>query len=239
MVMVNKPLKSPTFNSCENCTCRIDNAFGKLSNSEVDLINTHKVCRHYHKGEQIFREGTRAIGLYCVSSGKIKIYKTGDEGRDQIVRLAGRGDIIGYRAVVSNEPYFASAMALEDTTVCMVPLTDFKQFMTENADFVQAIVQKLSQDLRHAEERLLRLAQKSVRERMADTLLLLMDTYGTHGTENLLNIELSREDIAAMVGTATETAIRLISDFRTEGILVTHAKKIGIRNEKALRAIAG
>ncbi len=237
--MVSKTIKTPSFNSCENCTCRIDNAFGKLNNAEVELINTHKICRHYHKGEQIFREGTRAIGLFCISNGKVKIYKTGDEGRDQIVRLAGRGDIIGYRAVVSNEPYFASAMALEDTTVCMVPLADFNQFMTENADFVRAIIQKLSQDLRHAEERLLRLAQKSVRERMADTLLLLMDTYGTHGADCLLNIELSREDIAAMVGTATETAIRLISDFRAEGILVTHAKKIGIRNEKALRAIAG
>src|SRR5690554_6707609 len=162
--------------SCEHCSCKMDNVFNKLNPDEIRLISAHKICKHYHKGEAIFREGMKSVGLYCISSGKVKIFKTGDEGRDQIVRLAGTGDIIGYRALISDEPYFASAVALEDTAVCLVPIADFKDFVEQNQNFTKGLLQMLSHDLREAENRMLRLAQKSVRERLAATLLLLVDT---------------------------------------------------------------
>lgn len=223
---------------CEDCSCRMDNVFNKLNPDEIRLISSRKICRNYQKGDTIFREGMRSVGLYCISYGKVKIFKTGDEGRDQIVRLADIGDIIGYRAIISDEPYFASAVALEDTAVCLVPLADFKTFVEQNQSFTKGLLQMLSHDLREAENRMIRMAQKSVRERLAATLLLLIDTYGTSGPDNTLKIELSREEIASLVGTATETVIRLISDFKTEGLIITNGKKINIQNEQALRAIA-
>jgi CRP/FNR family transcriptional regulator len=225
--------------SCENCTCRLDGIFKQLRAEEVHLLQLHKRCRHYTKGEAIFTEGTRANGLFCISSGKVKIFKTGDEGRDYIVRLAGEGDIIGYRALISDEPYYASAVAFEPTSVCLVPTTDFNNFISGNPGFLKNLVRQLSHDLRVAEERMLHLAQKSVRERLADTLLLLVNLYGTRGNDHQISVELTREDIASLVGTATETTIRLLSDLKSEGIIATQGKKIMILNEKALKTIAG
>jgi CRP-like cAMP-binding protein len=224
---------------CEQCTCRLDGVFNKLLPPEVELLQRHKVCRHYAKGEYLFRQGTRSNGLFCISSGKVKIFKTGDEGRDYIVRLAGEGDIIGYRALISEEPYFASAVAFEPTTVCLVSTKDFNTFLESNSGFQKSLIQQLSHDLRVAEQRMLHLAQRSVRERLADTLLLLIKLYGMKGPNNLLQVEMNREDIASLVGTATETTIRLLSDLKSEGIIQTQGKKIMIRNIKALQAIAG
>lgn len=218
----------------------MDNFFRELRPDEVAELSAHKVCRHFRKGEIIFAEGTRSGGLFCVSSGKIKVFKTGPEGRDQIVRLAGTGDVLGYRALISQEPYYATAAALEDCAICLIPTSDFFSFVERNQHFSMGLIQTLSRDLRRAEERMLHLAQKSVRERLADTLMLLRDTYGyTSAEEMMLNVSLSREDYAALVGTATETVIRLISDFRTERLIETPGKRMKILNEHALRQIAG
>lgn len=231
------PLKNQS--TCVNCSCRMDGVFKQLRAEEVTLLQQHKRCKTFGKGEFIFREGTRSNGLYCISTGKVKIFKTGDEGRDYIVRLAGEGDIIGYRALISDEPYYASAVAFEPTSVCLVPTVDFNSFVSGNPAFLKSLMQQLSHDLRVAEERMLNLAQKSVRERLADALLLLATLYGTRGADNQLSVELTREDIASLVGTATETTIRLLSDMKSEGIIATHGRKIMIQNEKALRLIAG
>lgn len=222
---------------CEHCNCLKKNVLKELDQFELHQIDTRKVCSHFKKGEVIFREGNRANGLYCISSGKVKIFKTGVEGRDQIVRLAKTGDIIGYRALLSGEPYFASASALEDTSVCMIPASDFHKYTDANPSFSKGLLQKLTQDLKESEERMMRMAQKSVRERLAATLLLLMNTFGTVGPDKVLNVDLSREDIASLIGTATETVIRLLSDFKTEQIIATRGKKILILNEKALHII--
>lgn len=222
---------------CEHCNCLKKNVLKELDQFELHQVDTHKVCSHFKKGEVIFREGNRANGLYCISSGKVKIFKTGIEGRDQIVRLAKTGDIIGYRALLSGEPYFASASALEDTAVCMIPASDFHKYTDANPAFSKGLIQKLTQDLKVSEERMMSMAQKSVRERLAATLLLLMQTFGTVGPDKVLNVDLSREDIASLIGTATETVIRLLSDFKTEQIIATRGKKILILNEKALHII--
>lgn len=222
---------------CEHCNCVKQNVFRELKQFELHQIDTRKICSQFKKGDVIFREGNRANGLFCISSGKVKIYKTGIEGRDQIVRLAKTGDIIGYRSLLSGEPYYASAAALEETSVCMVPASDFHKFTEANPTFTRGLLQKLTQDLKVAEERMMRMAQKSVRERLAATFLLLIQTFGTLGPEKVLNVDLSRDDLASLAGTATETVIRLISDFRTEQIIATRGKKILILNEKALKII--
>lgn len=217
----------------------MENIFRRLEGEEVNLLQQFRRTRTYRKGEVIFREGTHAGGLYCVSFGKVKVFKTGHEGRDVIVRLAKSGDVIGYRALISREPYYASAVALEETDVCFVPSETFYKFVEQNASFSMDLIQTLSRDLRVAEERLLYLAQKTVRERLADALILLADTYGYDDQDSsLLDVRLSREDFASLVGTATETVIRLISDFRSEGLIETPGKRVRILNEKAIRRIA-
>ncbi|MCH8494824.1 MAG: Crp/Fnr family transcriptional regulator [Balneolales bacterium] len=218
----------------------MENIFKRLDLLEVQGLNLQKRSKSYKKGEVIFRESELSNGLFCISSGKVKVFKTGTEGRDLIVRLARRGDVIGYRALISREPYYASAIALEESNVCFVPAEEFFKYIGENPAFSMELIQTLSRDLRMAEERILHLAQKTVRERLADSLILLTDTYGYDKTDSkLLDVHLSREDFASLVGTATETAIRLISDFRTEGLIETPGKRIRILNEKALRKIAG
>ena len=168
------------------------------------------------------------------SAGAIsRSFKTGSEGRDLIVRLARSGDAIGYRALISREPYYASAVALEDAQICFVPAEEFFRYIGDNPSFTMELIQTLSRDLRLAEERILRLAQKTVRERLADALTLLLDTFGADPADpHMVNVHLSREDFASLVGTATETVIRLISDFRTEGLIETPGKRIRILDEK-------
>lgn len=218
----------------------MDNLFKSLNDEQVRAMSANKRSKMYRKGELIFREGEHAAGLFCISSGNIKVFKTGSEGRDLIVRLARSGDAIGYRALISREPYYASAVALEDAQVCFVPSEEFFRYIGDNPAFTMELIQTLSRDLRMAEERILRLAQKTVRERLADALTLLLDTFGPDPADpRMVNVHLSREDFASLVGTATETVIRLISDFRSEGLIETPGKRIRILDEKALRQIAG
>jgi len=218
----------------------MENLFRALNLDEVRTMSASKRSRIYKKGELIFREGEHAIGLFCVSSGKIKVFKTGEEGRDLIVRLAGSGDVIGYRALISREPYYASAVALEEGQVCFVPAEEFFRYIGANSDFSMELIQTLSRDLRQAEQRILSLAQKTVRERLADALIQLRDRYGfAPADDKMLDVHLSREDFASLVGTATETVIRLISDFRAEGLIETPGKRVRLLNEKALRQLAG
>ncbi|MCC5925932.1 MAG: Crp/Fnr family transcriptional regulator [Bacteroidetes bacterium] len=218
----------------------MENIFRALNIDEVRTMSANKRSKVYRRGELIFREGEHAAGLFCLSSGKIKVFKTGEEGRDLIVRLARGGDTIGYRALISREPYYASAVALEESRVCFVPADEFFRYIGMNSDFSMELIQTLSRDLRQAEERILRLAQKTVRERLADALILLRDTYGfTPDDDKMLDVHLSREDFASLVGTATETVIRLISDFRSEGFIETPGKRVRLLDEKALRQLAG
>ncbi|KPQ00977.1 MAG: CRP/FNR family transcriptional regulator [Bacteroidetes bacterium HLUCCA01] len=218
----------------------MDNLFKSLNDEQVRAMSANKRSKIYRKGELIFREGDHAAGLFCISRGNIKVFKTGSEGRDLIVRLARSGDAIGYRALISREPYYASAVALEDAQICFVPAEEFFRYIGDNPSFTMELIQTLSRDLRLAEERILRLAQKTVRERLADALTLLLDTFGADPADpHMVNVHLSREDFASLVGTATETVIRLISDFRTEGLIETPGKRIRILDEKTLRQIAG
>lgn len=239
--VIFEAMRNPARNMlCETCSIRMQNLFRALDLDEVRTMSGAKRTRIFKKGELIFREGEHSVGLFCISAGKIKVLKTGEEGRDLIVRLARSGDVIGYRALISREPYYASAVALEDSRVCFVPADEFFRFVGGNAGFSMELIQTLSRDLRKAEERILYLAQKTVRERLADALILLRDTYGYAADDDkMLDVHLSREDFASLVGTATETVIRLISDLRAEGLIETPGKRVRLLNEKALRQLAG
>jgi CRP/FNR family transcriptional regulator, polysaccharide utilization system transcription regulator len=159
----------------------------------------------------------------------VKVFKIGSSGKEQIIRFARTGDALGYRALLVGETYNASASALEDSHICFIRKeTVFEIFKTNN-NFSFSLLKLLSRDLEDVENKMVKLAQKPVRDRLAEALLILRETYGTDKQENI-NISLSREDFANIVGTATETVIRLLAEFKKENLIATKGKKIKIIN---------
>lgn len=174
------------------------------------------------------------MGMFCINQGKIKLSHSGQDGKEQIVRMAKEGDVLGYRALLSNERYNATAVALDDTEVCFIPKDAFFTVLKTNLNLSLEIIKMLALELRWAEQTITGLAQKPVRERMAEALLFLKETYGFEADEATINVTLSREDIANLVGTATETAIRLLSEFKHDKIVEFVGKKIKILDIKKL-----
>ncbi len=177
-------------------------------------------------------------GLYCINSGKVKIYQRGYEGKEQIIRLAKNGDILGYRALISGEGYSATATAIEDSKICLIPKEVFYELLQSNAEITKSMMKLLANELKDAESKITNLAQKPVIERLAEALLMLKEYYGNKEDDNSLNINITREEIANIIGTATETAIRLLSELKKEGILDLSGKKITIINNDSLMKLA-
>ncbi len=226
--------------NCKDCTSRQDSLFCELHTHELDDISDNKSCVLYKKGQTLFYEGTRPLGLYCIKSGKVKVFKMGSQGKEQILRLSGPGEFLGYRALLGEEQYAASAEVLEDSSVCFIPKSDFFSVLNGNTTFFSSMVKSLAHELGVQEEKVLDLSQKSVRERLAGNLLMLKESYGLDGTDEsvLLDIAISREDLANIVGTATETVIRLLSEFKGDKLISFEGKKISILDAKGLARIA-
>lgn len=226
--------------SCETCGSREYSFLKDLPEDELAKVSGYKHCSFYKKGQTLFFEESYPLGLFCINKGKVKIYRTGNDGKEQIIHFGQAGDFLGYRSMIADEKYSASATALEDTNACFIPRDVFNKIMENNPDFTKTLMKSLCKELGIASDRLQSMAQKSVRERVAETLLLLHDTI-RHDVEDdaLINITLPREDIANLVGTATETTIRLISEFKDDKLIETQGKKIRIIEEDKLKKIAG
>ena len=182
-------------------------------------------------------EGARPQGVYCLHNGKVKLYKMGIDGKEQITRFATNGDLIGYRSILSDEPISASVTALEDTFACYIPKSSFFEVIEENSKFSLNVLKRACHELGEAGKMITSLAQKTVRERLAEIMLILTATFG-EDEEGYIDIKLTREEIANMVGTATESAIRLISEMKEEGLIETKGKRIKLLERSQLRHIA-
>ena len=221
-------VKSATHIDCQNCEARLGSVFCKLEKTNLSELNLSKSCGVYKKGGTIFIEGQNPFGLYCVNKGKVKVFQTGTEGKEQIVRLAKEGDILGYRALLSGEKYSCTAEAIDDSSICFIPKEVFLDIVENDGPLSLVLMKLLSSDLKKAEHKITDLAQKPVRERLAEAILFLKETYGLEEDGKTLKVVLSREEIANIVGTATETAIRLVSEFKNDGMLSQDGKKIQI-----------
>lgn len=221
---------SPHHISCDFCNARMNSVFNVLHDGDVTNLNLHKTCASFKKGQYVFTEHGLPAGLFCVNNGKIKLSATGPDGKEQILRLAKAGDVLGYRALIANERYHCSAMALEDSSICVIDKSYIEQLIGTNTKLAFEMLKKISGDLKLAEEHIVSLSQKNVRERMAEALLFLKATYGLADDGETLNVQLSREEIADYVGTSTESAIRQLSEFNTEGLVELAGKKIKLKN---------
>ncbi|MEQ9591618.1 MAG: Crp/Fnr family transcriptional regulator [Cyclobacteriaceae bacterium] len=217
---------------CEHLSASLLNG---LSQEELDAINVHKTCIKYKKGQNIFYEGTRPTGLYCMNGGKVKVYKNNVQGKEYIIYIAKPGDFLGYRSLLSEEQYSASATVLEDAKICFIPKDRFMEVLQKNPLFMRRVVKAVCHEMGIMEEKMAELAHKSVRERLAANLLMLKETYGMEGEDSqLIDIALSREDLANIVGTATETVIRLLSEFKTDGLVSFEGKRIRVLEPRKL-----
>lgn len=230
--------KKIEFPKCETCPKRAASVFCDLSEEEVEKMSTNKGCNFYKRGQNLFYEGSRAIGVHCIYEGKVKLTKLGIDGKEQIVKIASDGEVLGYNSLLSQQPYNVSAEALEDAVVCFLPNTTFSELIDENKDFPRRMMQLMAKDTQDMEQRLTNWMQKSVRERLAEVLLLLHNRYQDEANSNTINVRLSREEIANLVGTATESAIRYLSELNTDKIIQLKGKEIRILNREKLVRIA-
>lgn len=220
---------------CKVCSSRLMGVFCSLEDPALGELSEHKTTNTYKKGQVILYEGNQAFGLYCVFTGKVKLYKTGVDGRQQIVRIAGPGDLLGYRSLFADEPYHATAEALEDASICCIDKQAFFSVLNKNPVLAMSLIKKLARELRHAEDLATSIAQRSVRERMAELLLMLKETYGKVSKKGvIIDLQLSREEMGEMIGITQETAIRLLSEFKKDGMIEVKDREITILDPKAL-----
>jgi CRP-like cAMP-binding protein len=212
---------------CEHCAHRKNHisAFSHLKDDEVANVSANKGCLFYKKGKVVFHEGNRPNGVYCLHSGKLKLYKLGIEGKEQIIRFVKPGDVIGYRSLLSDENLSVSGAALEDTACCFIPKSVLFDVIQKNPKFSMDLMKRACQDLGEATKLITNLAQKTVRERLAEVLLILKSNFGID-EKGILQISLTREELANMTGTATESVIRLLSEFKEDGYVALEGRKI-------------
>ncbi len=222
---------------CDNCPIRSGSVFRNLSKEEIELINFEKDYRNFNRGELLYSEGNRLNGFFCIHKGIIKIFKTGIDGKEQIIRFAKKGDIIAYRSILSNEPACTSAKVIEDASVCHIPAKLLIDFVRENSAFSMDMMKLTCHELGVANSYITDIAQKTVRERLAEIIILLINDFGLD-EQNYLNISLTREELANIVGTATESVIRLLSEFKSDNLIELKGRKIKIIDKRALDKIS-
>jgi CRP-like cAMP-binding protein len=222
---------------CEQCIVREFSSLKALNKDELIKLAECKTSYTIKKGTPIFEEGDLVNGIYCVTTGACKLSKLSPNGKDQIIKLVKAGELLGQRSMISDEPANLSAVALEDMEVCFIPKSEVLNMFDKNNQFSMNMMKTICGDLKEASEHMISISQKSVKERLAETLVYLDDTFGKK-EDGSLRIQLSREELAGMIGTATESCIRLLSDFNKTGLIALIGKKILIKDLPKLKKIA-
>ena len=221
---------------CEQCIVRQFSSLKALNKDELLRMAECKTSYTIKKGEPIFEEGEVTNGIYCIKDGVCKLSKLSDNGKDQIVKLVKPGELLGQRSMISDEPANLSAVALEDMEVCFIPRSEVMQFFTQNNQFSMNVMRTICDDLKGADDHMVNMAQKTVRQRLAETLIYLEDTFGKN-EDDTLRIQLSREELAGMIGTATESCIRLLSELNKSDYIELIGKKIKLLDKNKLKRL--
>ncbi|SDS07336.1 cAMP-binding domain of CRP or a regulatory subunit of cAMP-dependent protein kinases [Polaribacter sp. KT25b] len=222
---------------CEQCIVRKFNSLKELTKDELIRITACKSSKNIKKGDVIFKEGDHLNGIFCIKDGVCKVSKMSDNGRNQIINLIQKGNILGERSLISDQTSNLTAIALSDMSVCFIPKEEIIRDLENNPNFTLDLLKTMANSLKNADNLVVGMAQKSVKQRLADTLLLLQKKFSTN-SKGAINIQLSREDIANIIGTATESAIRLLSELKKKKIIGFVGKDITILDDKELEKIA-
>ena len=210
-----------------------------LTNEEKRLLIDNFTVHHYKKNKIIYAEKEEPEFLWVLIEGKVKKYKDGVGGRVQILRLINPGQYFGYRAYFAREHYVSSAATLKESVLGTLPMSLVKEMISKNNRLAMFFIHELSRNLGNSDTKIVNLTQKHIRARLAEALLVLRDNYGYEDDDNMtLKIYMAREDLANLSNMTTSNAIRTLSTFGAEKIIVVDGRKIKILNEPLLRKIS-
>lgn len=216
-----------------------NSVINNLPPDEFEVLTENMSTQVYKKSEIIFREGAFATGIFFIKEGKAKKYKVDKDGREQIIYVANTGEILGYHALLAEERYFDSAAVLEDSEIAFIPKEDFFEVLENSKVLPMRLLKTLSHEFFVLANSITLFAQRSVRERFAMQLILMREKYKENFTPGMaVVINMSREDLASLVGTARENILRVLKDFKEEGILETKGRKIVIKDISKLLRVA-
>ncbi|CAN5901279.1 response regulator [soil metagenome] len=207
------------------------NEFG--GKSTLDNITENREENQYKKKQVIYMEGNHPHKLFFVRSGKVKTFISNDDGKVLTTGLFGGGDFFGYTALLEGTVYKETAEAIEESVITDIPIDEFHKLLYHDAAATKKIIQLLSKNIAEKEQQLLNIAYNSLRKRVATALVTLVKKYNKEGQE-IFTINFSREDLANIAGTATESLIRTLSDFKNEKLIDIQGSKISVLNEKKL-----
>jgi CRP/FNR family transcriptional regulator, polysaccharide utilization system transcription regulator len=231
MLMKDKP-------ECSTCKVFKKSYFSTLENGDLESLKYEKSSSFYKTGQLVFHEDSRAVGVYCLNSGKVKLYKVGNDGKEQIVRFVTPGELFGYSSITGTRHHMVTAEAIEDSVVCFINDITFSALTEKYPEITRTLITTLGNMLNEAEDRMISIAQKPVRERLAESLLTLCHKFHPEGCKDDNVLNLSREDLANIVGSATETIIRLLSEFREEKLISIEGRKIILKDVRKLKKTA-
>jgi CRP/FNR family transcriptional regulator len=222
--------------NCFTCQTRNEAEWCALQKDDVGLLNEIKICNHYQPGQYIFYQGNPCMGIYCISSGTIALRKTDTEGNSMIVRLVHHGQTLGYRSYFSGEAYTASAEVLVAAEVCFVDRAGVAKLLNHNPNLGLRFLQRLALDLRSSEDQRLQASALPVRARLAHLVLSLKDRFATVDESGCITIELplSRQDMASIVGTRPETIARTIRALEDDDVVHFKGRQVVISDLDAL-----
>jgi CRP-like cAMP-binding protein len=209
-----------------------------LPEPDLARLMDRKTESSYKKGQVIFREGGYPSGLYYVVSGRVKKYKADLDGGEQIIYVAGAGELLGFHAILSGDNYPDSAAVLEDSVIAFIPREDFIHAVEQSEILGRRLLRTLSHEFVVMVNSLTVASRRPVRERLALQLIIVREKYKSDTGNSPIEINLSRDDLANLVGTARENVVRILSEFKEEGILATRGRKIIVQDLKRLIEVA-
>jgi CRP-like cAMP-binding protein len=206
-----------------------------LPPEDLAVLMERKVEQVYKKGEVIFREGAYPSGIYYITNGKVKKYKVDRDGKEQIIYVANTGELLGYHAILSEDSYPDSAAVLEESVISFIPKESFLEAINQSGVLNRRLLKTLSHEFAVLANSLTMFAQKSVRERLALQLIVIREKYKVNFEPGMpVEINMSRDDLASLVGTARENVVRMLSEFKDEGTVETKGRKIIVLDVKKL-----
>lgn len=209
-----------------------------LKPDEKRIVTEHFRYERYKKNQIIYDEREMPENLYCLIEGKVKLFKSGIGDRVQILRLYRPVQYFGYRAYFANEPYVSSAAAIEPSVLGIIPMKVVEELIRQNNDLAMFFIHELSKNLGGADTKIINLTQKHIRGRLAESLLMLKENYGYEDDDQTLKIYMSREDLANLSNMTTSNAIRTLTSFVSEKIIIVDGRRIRIINEPQLHKIS-
>ncbi len=222
----------------EFCLENPNSVFKGLQIRDKESVTRNCSVIHVNRGEFIYSEGEKAKGIICLVSGKFKIFRIGVGGREQILKLVRPSELTGFRNIFHPSEWIDSAVAIEDSVVCMIDRNVIVNILKTNTDFSFKMMKLISDELTFANERIVSLTQKHVRGRLVETLLMLSEIYGMESDGKTINASLSRDDLAHHSNMTTSNAIRTLSNLATEGKIAIKRKKITLLDIPALEIIS-